>query len=222
MANQAQAAQLQQLLNNGVATLQLNLSDQQCNQLLFYLALLTKWNAVYNLTSVRDPVDMVRHHLLDALAAVPAFSRANTILDVGSGGGVPGLVLAIAYPDKQLTLIDTVNKKTAFLTQVKTEMGLKNVVVYTGRVEQLKVVELFDVITSRAFSDLANFIKWAGHLLAPGGQMIALKGQLPEHEIERLPPGWEVKKIQPLRVPGLDAQRHLLWLERVSLCPSLS
>jgi 16S rRNA (guanine527-N7)-methyltransferase len=202
------------LLLDGIASLQLNLTVEQCNQLIAYLDLLIKWNSVYNLTSIRIPRDMVKQHLLDSLSAVAVFNYAHSILDVGSGGGLPGIVLAIVYPDKQVSLIDTVNKKTAFLKQVKAELGLKNVTVYTGRVEQLSGVELFDVITSRAFSELINFVNWAGHLLAPSGVMIALKGQLPEHEIEVLPAGWAVNEIKEIHVPGLDVQRHLLWLVR--------
>jgi len=202
------------LLEQGVAALQLNLNPDQYNQLMSYLDLLIKWNGVYNLTSVRNPVDMVRQHLLDSLSAAFAFEQAKNVLDVGSGGGLPGIVLAIVFPDVKISLIDTVNKKTAFLKQVKAELGLNNVTVYTGRVELLKVDELFDVITSRAFSELANFVNWAGHLLAKGGKMIALKGQLPEHEIAVLPSGWAITKVQAISVPGLEAQRHLLWIEQ--------
>jgi 16S rRNA (guanine527-N7)-methyltransferase len=206
--------QTRQLLEQGVAALQLKLNPDQYNQLMSYLDLLIKWNGVYNLTSVRNPVDMVRQHLLDSLSAAFAFQHAKNILDVGSGGGLPGIVLAIVFPSAKVSLIDTVNKKTAFLRQVKAELGLDNVTVYTGRVEQLKVVEPFDVITSRAFSELANFVNWAGHLLASGGQMIALKGQLPEHEIAVLPAGWSISKVVAIAVPGLDVQRHLLWIEQ--------
>jgi 16S rRNA (guanine527-N7)-methyltransferase len=206
--------QTRQLLEQGVATLQLKLNPDQYNQLMSYLDLLIKWNGVYNLTSVRNPVDMVRQHLLDSLSAAFAFQHTKNVLDVGSGGGLPGIVLAIVFPAVKVSLIDTVNKKTAFLRQVKAELGLDNVTVYTGRVEELKVAEPFDVITSRAFSELANFVNWAGHLLAQGGQMIALKGQLPEHEIAVLPSGWAISKVQAISVPGLDAQRHLLWIEQ--------
>ena len=214
-ANEQEACR--QLLENGVTTLQLNLDSGQLNKLMSYLEMLIKWNAVYNLTSVRNPQEMVRQHLLDSLTATFAFKQAKKILDVGAGGGLPGIVLAIVFPEKEVALIDTVNKKTAFLTQVKAELNLKNVTVFTGRVEQLKVSELFDVITSRAFSELSNFVNWAGHLLVPEGSMIALKGQLPVSEIEQLPFGWTIKKVQEVNVPGLDAQRHLLWLARDSV-----
>jgi 16S rRNA (guanine527-N7)-methyltransferase len=214
MAIRYDQTETRQLLEQGVAELQLNLQPNQLNQLMSYLELLIKWNGVYNLTSVRNPPDMVRQHLLDSLAAAFAFSQAKNVLDVGSGGGLPGMVLAIVYPQLQVAMIDTVNKKTAFLQQVKAELGLSNVTVYTGRVEQLQVTQPFDVITSRAFSELANFVNWAGHLLAKGGQMIALKGQMPEAEIAVLPTGWAISKVQAISVPGLDAQRHLLWIEQ--------
>ena len=156
---------------------------------------------------------MVTQHLLDSLAAVPAFANARNVLDVGAGGGLPGMVLAIARPDMQVSMIDTVHKKTAFLTQVKAELGLLNVTVHTARVEQLQVSRKFDVITSRAFAELNDFVAWAAHVLAPDGRFIALKGVLPKEEIARLPAGWKVTGVQPLHVPGLDAERHLIVIE---------
>ncbi|MES2074126.1 MAG: 16S rRNA (guanine(527)-N(7))-methyltransferase RsmG [Pseudomonadota bacterium] len=207
-------ATLAQVLKNGIKELQLELSEAQEEQLLDYLALLFKWNSVYNLTSLRDPMQMVTHHLLDSLAAVPAFKGATNVLDVGAGGGLPGMVLAIARPDMKVAMIDTVHKKTAFLTQVKAELGLANATVYTMRVEQLQVKQQFDVITSRAFADLSDFVNWSGHLLAEGGQFIALKGVAPPDERERLPSDWTVVDLQPLRVPGLDAERHLVFIKK--------
>jgi 16S rRNA (guanine527-N7)-methyltransferase len=210
----ALAATLKDLLTTGVRALKLDLDDKQIGQLLDYLALLSKWNAVYNLTAVRDPIEMVTLHLLDSLAAVPAFADAHNILDVGAGGGLPGLVLAIARPDLRVSMIDTVHKKTAFLTQVKAELGLANVTVHTARVEQLQVQEKFDVITSRAFAELADFVNWSGHLLADGGRFIALKGVKPDDEIARLPAEWKVTEIRALTVPQLNAERHLIFSER--------
>lgn len=201
-------------LTDGVRVLQLELSDQQIAQLLDYLALLVKWNAVYNLTAVRDPMEMVTLHLLDSLAAVPAFVASHNVLDVGAGGGLPGLVLAIVRPDLRVSMIDTVHKKTAFLTQVKAELGLSNVTVYTARVEQLQVQEKFDTITSRAFAELADFVNWSGHLLADGGRFIALKGVKPDDEIAHLPAEWTVAEICTLNVPQLNAARHLISIER--------
>ena len=202
------------LLADGIQALALDLDARQHTQLLDYLALLFKWNAVYNLTSVRDPLQMVTHHLLDSLAAVPSFAHAANVLDVGAGGGLPGIVLAIARPAMQVALIDTVHKKTAFLKQVKAELELNNVMVYTGKVQQLRALQPFDVITSRAFADLSDFVEWSGHLLADGGQFIALKGVAPPDEQERLPVPWKVSKLQALQVPGLNAERHLVFIEK--------
>ena len=211
-------AVLAQLLKNGLTDLGLEVTEPQQEQLLDYLALLHKWNHVYNLTSVRDPVQMMTLHLLDSLAAVPAFVGAGNVLDVGAGGGLPGIVLAIARPDMKVSMIDTVHKKTAFLTQVKVELGLANVTVYTKKVQDLQVKQPFDVITSRAFADLSDFIEWSEHLLAEGGRFIALKGTAPQDERERLqerlPGDWKVQDLQALRVPGLEAERHLVFVQR--------
>jgi 16S rRNA (guanine527-N7)-methyltransferase len=202
------------VLEEGIVAMRLDISPAQQEKLMDYLALMFKWNSVYNLTSLRDPMQMVTHHLLDSLAAVPAFAHARNVLDVGSGGGLPGIVLAIVRPDMKVSMIDTVHKKTAFLTQVKAELGLSNVTVYTARVEQLQVSDKFDVITSRAFADLSDFVNWSSHLLADGGHYIALKGVAPKDEQERLPAEWKVSKVEPLDVPRLGAERHLVFIER--------
>jgi 16S rRNA (guanine527-N7)-methyltransferase len=202
------------VLEEGIAAMGLSVTPDQHEKLLDYLGLMFKWNAVYNLTSLRDPMQMVTHHLLDSLAAVPAFARARNVLDVGSGGGLPGIVLAIVRPDMNVSMIDTVHKKTAFLTQVKAQLGLANVAVYTMRVEQLQVSDKFDVITSRAFADLSDFVNWSSHLLADGGRYIALKGVAPKDEQERLPAEWKVSAVEPLQVPRLGAERHLVHIER--------
>jgi len=207
---------LAQVLGEGIAEMQLDVSAAQQEQLMAYLGLMFKWNAVYNLTSLRDPMQMVTHHLLDSLAAVPAFAGARNVLDVGSGGGLPGIVLAIVRPDCKVSMIDTVHKKTAFLTQVKAELGLANVTVYTMRVEQLEVSDKFDVITSRAFADLSDFVNWSSHLLAEQGRYIALKGVAPQDEQQRLPAAWRVSGVQPLQVPRLGAERHLVFIERAA------
>ena len=206
---------LMQVLNDGIDALDLPLWAAQREQLMDYLALMAKWNGVYNLTSLRDPMQMVTHHLLDSLAAVSAFEGVKNVLDVGAGGGLPGLVLAIARPDMQVSLIDTVHKKTAFLTQVKAELGLANVSVYTMKVQDLKAGP-FEVITSRAFADLSDFVNWSGHLLAEGGRFIALKGTAPAEEQQRLPQEWKVRELRPLRVPKLEAERHLVFIERAA------
>ena len=210
--------QLADTLSAGTEALGLALSAGQHQKLLAYLALMAKWNRTYNLTAVRDPAQMMTHHLLDSLAAVSAFAQADNVLDVGAGGGLPGIVLAIwaaeARPGMKVSMIDTVHKKTAFLTQAKAELQLGNVSVYTARVEQLQVEQQFDVITSRAFAELNDFINWSNHLLQPGGRYIAMKGVMPQEEIARLPDGWKVEKTQALNVPGLDAERHLIFIER--------
>lgn len=206
------------LLVQGARDLSLNLSEAQINKLIDYLALMAKWNSVYNLTAVRDPVQMVTQHLLDSLAAVSAFSNAKNVLDVGAGGGLPGIVLAIwaaeAHPEMRISMIDTVHKKTAFLTQVKAELSLANVSVHTARVEQWQAPRKFDVITSRAFADLSDFVNWSEHLLADGGQYIALKGVAPDTEVAGLPAGWQVREVRALQVPTLQAERHLVFIER--------
>jgi len=207
-------------LADGARDLSVSLSEAQIGKLLDYLALLFKWNAVYNLTAVRDPAQMLTQHLLDSLSVVSAFDGARRVLDVGAGGGLPGIVLAIwaaeAQPDMRIVMIDTVHKKTAFLTQVKGELNLANVEVQTGRVEQWKAPHAFDVITSRAFAELSDFVTWSGHLLADSGKFIALKGVMPEAEIRKLPQEWKVTAVRALQVPGLGAERHLVFIERES------
>jgi 16S rRNA (guanine527-N7)-methyltransferase len=207
-------AALAQVLLEGVTEMKLEITPAQQEKLLDYLALMNKWNSVYNLTSLRDPMQMVTHHLLDSLAAVPAFAGARNVLDVGAGGGLPGIVLAISRPDMKVSMIDTVHKKTAFLKQVKAELELSNVSVYTMKVQELEVSDKFDVITSRAFADLTDFLNWSGHLLAEGGKFIALKGTAPAEEQERIPAEWKISGLQPLQVPRLGAERHLIFVER--------
>lgn len=206
-------ARLAAVLAEGLRELGLELSDKQQGQLVDYVGLLFKWNSVYNLTSVRDPQQMMTLHILDSLAAVAAFAGARRVLDVGAGGGLPGIVLAIARPDVQVAMVDTVHKKTAFLTQVKAQLGLANVSVHTGRVEELQAGQ-FDTITSRAFADLSDFVNWAGHHLEEGGKFIALKGTAPADEQQRVPSEWEVSEVRPIKVPGLDAERHLVFIKR--------
>ncbi len=206
---------LQEQLTAGVAALGLTLPDGAEAKLLAYLALLDKWNRVFNLTAVRDAERMVSHHLLDSLAAV-AFFQGETVMDVGSGGGLPGIPLAIARPELQVTLIDSVAKKTAFLLQAKAELGMNNLNVVTERVEDSRPEMLFDAITSRAFSDLKEFVTLTRHLLKPAGHWLAMKGLMPHEEIASLP-GWvKVSANHALIVPGLEATRHLIVLERVA------
>ena len=205
---------LQAQLAAGIAALGLALPEGAEAKLLAYLALLDKWNRVYNLTAVRDAERMVSHHVLDSLAAVEFF-RGKTVLDVGSGGGLPGIPLAIARPELQVTLIDSVAKKTAFLLQAKAELGLGNLNVVTSRVEDFSSETGFDVITSRAFSDLKEFVTLTRHLLKPTGRWLAMKGLMPHEEIAMLPDWVKVSANHALVVPGLEASRHVIVLERV-------
>ena len=206
---------IEQQLHAGIAALGLALPEGAEAKLLAYLALLEKWNRVYNLTAVRDAERMVSHHLLDSLAAVPYY-QGKTVLDVGSGGGLPGIPLAIARPALTVTLIDSIAKKTAFLLQAKAELGLANLNVVTGRVEDYRPETGFDVITSRAFSDLKEFVSLTRHLLKPDGRWLAMKGLYPNEEIAALPDDVRVSADNALAVPGLEASRHLIVLERVA------
>ena len=196
----------------GIAALGLSLPEDAEAKLSAYLALLDKWNHVYNLTAVRETERMVSHHLLDSLAIV-SHMETGRVLDVGSGGGLPGIPLAIARPDLQVTLIDSIAKKTAFLLQAKAELGLDNVSVVTGRVETHQDEMGFDTITSRAFSDLKEFVTLTRHLLAPGGRWLAMKGLYPHEEIAALPDWVSVSANYVLSIPYLDATRHLIILE---------
>jgi 16S rRNA (guanine527-N7)-methyltransferase len=181
--------------------------------LLDYLALLQKWNRIYNLTAVREPAKMVSHHLLDALAVVPQVAAAS-VLDVGSGAGVPGIPLAIALPRIHVTLLDASQKKTAFLRQAKLELQLANVAVECARAEDWRPGRTFEFVISRAFSELAAFVAVAGRHVAQGGRLAAMKGAYPREEIARLPAGWRLERALPIAVPGLRAQRHVLLIGR--------
>ena len=203
------------LLAAGVAEMGLDVSFEAQQKLLQYLSLLSKWNKVYNLTAVRDPLEMVTLHLLDSLSVLPHI-QARSLLDVGSGGGLPGIVLAICLPQLKVTTIDTVQKKTIFMRQVKGELGLNNLEVVHARVENYQPDEKFEAIISRAFSEIPLFIKLTRHLLINNGQWLAMKGVLPHQELifEELK-SLEIKpnKIISLKVAGLNAERHLIILE---------
>ena len=197
-------------------TLSLPLSEVECNALLGYLALLQRWNTTYNLTSVRDPAQMLTQHLADCLAAVAPLRRelgssAGRLLDVGSGGGLPGIVIAILNPECQVTCIDTVGKKTAFIQQVAGELKLRNLQAVHSRVERLES-EPFDIVTSRAFASLADFTSLTRHHVAANGRWMAMKGKLPADELAALPAEIEVFHVEQLAVPGLGAERCLVWM----------
>jgi len=197
------------------AALGLTPSEAQSAALLQYLGLLQRWNAVYNLTAVRDPAGMLTQHLADCLAVIPPLARRagkGRLLDVGSGGGLPGIVIATLLPGWDVTCVDAVAKKTAFVRQVAGALALPNLHAMHSRVEQLQATP-FDLITSRAFASLTDFIALTRRHLAPDGAWMAMKGRAPDDEIAGLPPDVEVFHVEPLQVPGLDAERCLVWMQ---------
>jgi 16S rRNA (guanine527-N7)-methyltransferase len=205
-------------LASGAQALGVALSPPQQEQLLAYLALIQKWNQVYNLTAVRDPQEMLSHHLLDSLAVIPplrrhAAGRPLRLLDVGSGAGLPGVVIAICCPDLAVDCVDTVGKKAAFIQQVALTLKLPHLRGLHERVERL--AGPYDVILSRAFASLADFVAGSGAALGEGGVWLAMKGKHPAEEIADLPPEVAVFHVEPLQVPGLDAERCLLALKKV-------
>ena len=198
------------VLAAGLAELGLDLPADAQQKLLAFRDLLLKWNKTYNLTALRDPAQAISHHLLDSLAILPQVG-AGPLLDVGSGGGLPAIPLAIVRPELAVSMVDTVQKKTTFLQQAAIELGLKNVAVHHARVEQM--TGQYAQISSRAFSELKLFVELTHHLLAPGGRWLAMKGVRPDAEIAALPADIVVEAIIPLAVPGLDAERHLIILK---------
>lgn len=204
--------QLEAALKKGVQALNLNLSEDKTDLLIRYLNLLIKWNKAYNLTAVRDPLEMVNRHLIDSLSVVP-FVSGKHIIDVGSGPGLPGIPLAICYPDLPVTTLDSNGKKTRFQLQVKAELGLKNLTVVNKRVENCDF-EPFDQVISRAFASLEDMINWTHQLCHQDGVFLAMKGLYPEEELSALPEGYELKTCHRLNVPGTEGERHLLVLGR--------
>jgi 16S rRNA (guanine527-N7)-methyltransferase len=210
-------APLEAGLREGLAGLGLQLAEVQVRQLLDYVDLLQKWTRVYNLTAVRDPADMLTHHLLDSLAVVQPLRRQSggapiRLLDVGSGAGLPGVVIAICCPQVRVDCVDTVAKKAAFIRQVAATLKLQNLQGVHGRVEQ--VTGPYDVVSSRAFASLADFAAWSSGALAEQGVWLAMKAKLPQEEIAALPAGVEVFHVEQLQVPGLDAERCIVWMKR--------
>lgn len=217
MTGAGASAGLEPALRSGVAGLGLEISDGRIRQLLAYLDLIQKWNKVYNLTAVRDPADMLTQHLLDSLAVVAPLRRQlggapAKVLDVGAGAGLPGIVLAVACPELSVDCVDTVAKKAAFLQQAAAELKLDNLRGLHARVETL--AGPYDVVCSRAFASLADFATWSGGALKPGGVWLAMKGKRPDTEIAALPPAIEVFHVEQLAVPGLDAERCIVWMRR--------
>lgn len=211
-----------QTLESGLTSLNLPLSPQQVDALLAYMALIQKWNKVYNLTAVRSSADMLTHHLLDSLSVVLPLRaqlkslglEQGSLLDVGSGGGLPGVVLSIVMPQWRITCVDTVAKKAAFVQQVSASLGLTNLRGLHARVESLRVDagDGFDVVASRAFASLPDFVNWSTEALLPHGVWMAMKGKLPTGEMAALPTQVQVFHVEPLHVPGLDAERCVVWM----------
>ncbi|MDD4911690.1 MAG: 16S rRNA (guanine(527)-N(7))-methyltransferase RsmG [Sideroxydans sp.] len=197
-----------QILRDGIAELGLEIAEPVQVKLLSYVELLHKWNKVFNLTAVRDKQEMVSYHLLDSLAVLPHL-WAGRWLDVGCGGGMPGVILAITRPDWHFTLLDSNTKKTGFVQQAVIELGLRNVSVHSGRVEEWDPAVLFDGIISRAFAELGDFVRVSRHLIAIDGHWVAMKG-LVEAELNQIPAGCEIEKVISLKVPGIDAARSLV------------
>ncbi|QMT40598.1 16S rRNA (guanine(527)-N(7))-methyltransferase RsmG [Neisseria shayeganii] len=198
-----------QKLQQGLQELGLTLSTAQQLLLLEYVALLKKWNSTYNLTALRDETTMISHHVLDSLTLLPYVKDAQTLMDVGSGGGMPGIPTAICRPDLQITLLDSNTKKTTFLQQAVIELGLNNVTVASGRVEAMHDKKV-DVVTSRAFAELADFIALTKHLLNANGYWAAMKGVYPYEELEHVPDTVAVLQVDKLNVPMLEAERHMV------------
>ena len=220
---------LEAALREGLNDLALALDDRQVSQLLDYLDLIQKWTKVYNLTAVRNPAEMLTHHLLDSLAiieplrarlaelqvaagAAPAVAKPQRLLDVGSGAGLPGVVIAICCPELRVDCVDTVAKKAAFIRQVAATLRLPNLQGLHARVESL--TEPYDVVSSRAFASLVDFTNWSSSALAEQGVWMAMKGKNPGDEVAALPAAVEVFHVEQLVVPGLDAERCLLWMRK--------
>ena len=203
-------------LRAGAAQLGLALDDRQCERLLAYGALILKWNKVYNLTALRDPATVMTHHLLDSLSVIAPLQRERSVstrlLDVGAGAGLPGVVIAIMRPDVDVTCLDAVAKKTAFVQQVAAELKLSNLRGLHARVEAL--TGAYEVISSRAFASLPDFYTGSIQLLAEEGVWLAMKGKVPTDELAALPPGVEVFHVEQLAVPGLDAERCIVWARK--------
>ncbi|WP_318269683.1 16S rRNA (guanine(527)-N(7))-methyltransferase RsmG [Salinisphaera orenii] len=201
------------VLDAGIETMDSNVSLKARSQLIRYLETLTTWNATYNLTAIREPRAMVVRHILDCVAVLPLLS-GRTLADIGSGAGLPGLVVAIARPKIQVTLIESSRKKAAFLRHAKRELGLTNVHIVPRRIEQWHADTTFDIITARAFAQAAECVSAAEHLLAAGGEFMLMKGVNPSDELSELPPAWRIMENRPVSIPGLDGERHVVRLSR--------
>jgi 16S rRNA (guanine527-N7)-methyltransferase len=202
-----------QHIEHGLGALRLDDAPGLAGRLADYVELLAKWNEAYNLTAVRAPDEMVTRHLMDSLAVLP-FLGDGRVLDVGTGAGLPGLVLAMARPEQAFVLLDSSGKKTRFVEHAATRLGVGNVQVVKARAEEHQDPAGFATVLSRAFAAVADFIRAAGHLAAPGGRLLAMKGAFPEAELDALPAGWRLRAVHKLSVPGLLGRRHLLEFDR--------
>jgi 16S rRNA (guanine527-N7)-methyltransferase len=202
---------LQLRLEKGIAALGLDLPADAVSRLLDFQALLQRWNAAYNLTAVRDPMEMVTRHLLDSLAIAP-YVEGATLADLGTGPGLPGIPLSIAVPSREILLVDSNGKKVRFLREAIRSLKLERVRAVQSRVEEVE--GSFDCITARAFASLADMLAWGGHLLAPGGVWLAMKGRPADEELAGVPANFRVETIHSLAVPGLEAERHLVVLRK--------
>lgn len=204
---------IDKLLSQGLGGLSIPLPEEIKQKLMAFIALLDKWNRVYNLTAIRDKEKMVTHHILDSLAVAP-FIQGVDVLDVGSGAGLPGVPLALVSPERQFVLIDSNAKKTRFIQQAKAELGLTNVLVETVRAENFHPTNPFDTVISRAFSSISQFLHSAGPLCKPDGVILAMKGEYPTAELQDIPDGYTVKAVLGVHVPRLNAQRHIVCIRR--------
>ncbi|HEX3396817.1 MAG TPA: 16S rRNA (guanine(527)-N(7))-methyltransferase RsmG [Steroidobacteraceae bacterium] len=202
-----------ELLASGARDLGIELDDTRAEMLLKLVDQLERGNAQFNLTAIRDRPGMLRKHVLDSLSLQP-YLRGARLADVGTGAGFPGLVLSIVNPPRRFTLIEATGKKARFVEQTATHLGLANVLVVNSRAESYRPFELFDTVVARALSSLADFVAYAGHLCAPGGRLLAMKGRRPDDEISALPRSFRVLAVHRLRVPGLPDERHLVELIR--------
>ncbi|GEA09665.1 16S rRNA (guanine(527)-N(7))-methyltransferase RsmG [Alteromonas sp. KUL49] len=214
MSNENLAQELSAILAKGIDALALSLSHTQQEQLVGYVLLMHKWNKAYNLTSVRDPKEMMVKHILDSLAIIP-FVTGSRIIDVGTGPGLPGMPLAIAFPEKNFTLLDSLGKRVRFMKQCVHELKLPNVTPIQSRVEAHNPEPVYDIVLSRAFASLKDMLHWCQHLVDSEGQFLALKGQYPEDEIEEVSSHYHVSRTENLTVPNLVGERHLVWIKKL-------
>jgi len=206
-------SQLADILEAGMQNMGVDYTSLQRDQLLAYLELLISWNKAYNLTAIRDPAQMIALHLLDSLTVLPHVTGEH-LIDVGTGAGLPGIPLAIMYPDKQFTLLDSNGKKTRFLFQVRCHLGLTNVTEIQSRVEQHQPRECYDAVLSRAFTSIADMVDKCHHLLAAQGVFLAMKGKFPQSELSEVAKDYKVETSHTLQVPGVEGERHLIVIGR--------